>query len=208
MKGGRDRWEENYSTRGPLWGGAVHSLPSLTPHTRILELGCGNGKTLSALSSSGMNITAIDISPSATELASTISRGKGDVCIAVADLRNMPFCDGSFGTVFAFHVLGHLSAADRVRALQELSRVTGSLGQIHFRDFSTLDFRFGRGREMEPGTFLRGNGIQTHYFTPAEVLELFDGFRMESNGTCTWPMRVKGTEYTRSEISAIFVKKD
>ena len=34
---------------GPLWGGAVHSLPALPDHARVLELGCGNGKTLSAM---------------------------------------------------------------------------------------------------------------------------------------------------------------
>jgi SAM-dependent methyltransferase len=119
----------------------------------------------------------------------------------------MPFCDGAFGAVFAFHVLGHLSAIDRARALQELCRVTGHLGQVHFRDFSVGDFRFGRGRETEPGTFLRGNGIRTHYFTQAEVTELFTGFRAESTGTCTWSMRVKGKEYTRSEITAVYVKK-
>ena len=55
-----ERWEENYVSRGPLWGGAVHSLPVLPDHARILELGCGNGKTLSAMNRSGWDVTGID----------------------------------------------------------------------------------------------------------------------------------------------------
>jgi SAM-dependent methyltransferase len=206
VTGDGGHWETNYSARGPLWGGAVHSLPVLPPRVRVLELGCGNGKTLSALSHCGLNVTAIDSSPRAVQLAYQASRGTGVESVMVADILKMPFCEGSFGAVFAFHILGHLSAADRAGSLQELCRVTGPSGHIYFRDFSTADFRFGRGQETEPGTFLRGNGIRTHYFTPPEVVELFEGFTAESTGTCTWPMRVKGTDYIRSEITAVFCK--
>jgi ubiquinone/menaquinone biosynthesis C-methylase UbiE len=197
----------NYSVRGPLWGGAVHSLPALPPQTRVLEPGCGNGKTLAAMSLRGWSVTGIDISPRAVHLARRAFASEQNENLAVADVRQMPFCDGAFDAVFAFHVLGHLSGPDRDNALAELSRVTRPGGQVFFRDFSTRDFRFGRGEEIEPGTFLRGNGIRTHYFTGQEVVDLFAGFVPGSVSTCTWPMRVKGTEYVRSEITAIFVKK-
>ncbi|MGA2918524.1 class I SAM-dependent methyltransferase [Methanoregula sp.] len=185
----------------------MHSLPVLPIHAQVLELGCGNGKTLSAMSHQGWNVTGIDLSPHATHLAQQVFPGMQEGNLAVADVRQMPFCSGSFDAMFAFHVLGHQSVADRAIALQELCRVIRAGGQIFFRDFSTHDFRYGRGRETEPGTFLRGTGIQTHYFTVLEVVDLFKGFVAESVDTCTWPMRVMGTAYVRSEINAVFVKK-
>ena len=51
-----------------------------------------------------------------------------------------------------------------------------------FSGFLNRDFRYGQGNETEPGTFLRGNGIQTHYFTGQEVVDLFTGFCAESTG--------------------------
>ena len=203
-----ERWEENYVSRGPLWGGAVHSLPALPDHARILELGCGNGKTLSAMNRSGWEVTGIDHSPRALQLARQVFPEEYKISLARADIRQLPFCAGSFEVVCAFHVLGHLSAGDRATSLQEISRVTRAGGRVFFRDFSTRDFRYGQGKVTEPGTFLRGNGIQTHYFTEGEVVDLFTGFVAESTGTSTWPMRVKGIEHVRSEITATFVKKN
>ncbi|MGB7788507.1 class I SAM-dependent methyltransferase [Methanoregula sp.] len=207
MTSGEECWEENYASRGPLWGGAVHLLPDLPNRARVLELGCGNGKTLSAMRSRGWNVTGIDISPRALQLARHASPGEPEITLAVADIRQLPFCAGSFDAVCAFHVLGHISTLDRASALQEISRVTRAGGQVFFRDFSTRDFRYGQGKETGPGTFLRGNGIQTHYFTGREVVDLFTGFVAESTGTCSWLMRVKGMEYVRSEITGIFAKK-
>lgn len=208
VMGSEECWEENYVSRGPLWGGAVHSMPALPDHARVLELGCGNGKTLSAMNRCGWDVTGIDLSPRALRLALQASPEEHKITLAGADIRQLPFCAGSFDGVVAFHVLGHLSAGDRGTSLQELSRVTRAGGRVFFRDFSTRDFRYGRGKETEPGTFLRGNGIQTHYFTEKEVVDLFTGFVAESTGACTWQMRVKGTEYVRSEITATFVKKN
>jgi ubiquinone/menaquinone biosynthesis C-methylase UbiE len=207
MPGSEGHWEENYSSRGPLWGGAVHSLPVLPPDARVLELGCGNGKTLSVMNQRGWNVTGIDISPRAIQLARRVCPAVQEINLAVADVRQMPFGVGAFDAVFAFHILGHLSAADRAAALKEICRVTRAGGRVFFRDFSTRDFRYGQGRETEPGTFLRGNGIRTHYFTMTEVTCLFTGFLTESADTSTWTMRVKGTKYERSEITAIFGKK-
>jgi ubiquinone/menaquinone biosynthesis C-methylase UbiE len=154
----------------------------------------------------GWNVTGIDISPRAIQLARKTSPAIQEINLAVADVRQIPFGAGSFDAVFAFHILGHLSAAYRADALQEICRVTRTGGRVFFRDFSTRDFRYGRGRETEQGTFLRGNGIRTHYFSMTEVTGMFTGFLTESADTSTWTMRVKGTEYERSEITAIFCK--
>ena len=53
-------WEEDYTRRGMLWGGLTHNLPDLPSRSRVLELGCGNGKTLFAMLQRGWDVTAID----------------------------------------------------------------------------------------------------------------------------------------------------
>ncbi len=54
----RDAWENGYRTRGRIWGGSPGHIPPLTAAGRVLELGCGDGKTLSFLLSSGAGTSA------------------------------------------------------------------------------------------------------------------------------------------------------
>jgi len=48
----RDAWETGYRTRGRIWGGGPGCIPPLPAAGRVLELGCGDGKTISFLVSS------------------------------------------------------------------------------------------------------------------------------------------------------------
>ncbi|MDD4162704.1 MAG: class I SAM-dependent methyltransferase, partial [Methanothrix sp.] len=64
----------------------------------------------------------------------------------------------------------------------------------------------GQGEEVEPGTFQRGEGILTHYFSESEVKELFCDLRPISIGTHCWKLRIKGKDLMRSEVEAVFLK--
>jgi hypothetical protein len=77
---------------------------------------------------------------------------------------------------------------------------------LYFRDFSTRDFRYGRGLETEAGTFKRKSGIATHYFSREEVLTLFHNLAVQSLVEHQWEMRVRGIGLPRAEIVAEFKK--
>jgi SAM-dependent methyltransferase len=202
----RDPWDADYTMKGSLFGGAPHPLPSLPDGVRLLELGCGNGKSLSAMVHRDWVVTAIDFSARATRLARTIALQGSGADVAVADARAIPCHNRSFDIVVACHILGHMDTDGRDAIAREIIRVVRPGGCIWFCDFSTRDFRFGSGRETEPATFLRGNGIPTHYFTETEVLGIFPGFVPRSLRHDEWSLKVRGKDYLRSEISAIFQK--
>jgi len=199
-------WDEDYTRKGRLFGGTVPPFPVLPAGARVLELGCGNGRLLSAMVHRGWMVTAIDFSVRATHLARPSAMQGSGADIAVADARTIPFRDDSFDAVAAFHILGHANADGRDRIAREMIRVTRRGGHLWFCDFSVRDLRFGSGRETEPATFLRGNGIPTHYFTKMEVSGLFPGLVCTSIRHAEWPLRVLGTDHLRSEISATFRK--
>jgi MPBQ/MSBQ methyltransferase len=199
-------WEADYAQKGRLYAGAPQPLPVFPAGSRVLELGCGNGKTLSAMCDTDWQVTAVDFSCSAVVLARKCVSNYPLADIAVADGRQLPFRDAVFDAVFAHHVLGHLTGPGRDRAARELSRVMKPGGKLSFCDFSCRDFRYGRGRTTEPGTFLRGNGIATHYFTVQEATGLFFGLSCGFIREETWTMRVRGEDHVRSEIVALFSK--
>jgi SAM-dependent methyltransferase len=199
-------WEEDYTRRGMLWGGLTHNLPDLPSRSGVLELGCGNGKTLFAMLQRGWDVTAIDFASPAITLSRRVTGDASRGHFMVADARCPPFKNESFDAVFAIHVIGHMYKPERAQIASSLLHILKPGGILFFSDFSTDDFRFGKGHETEPATFRRGNGIITHYFTRDEVIDLFSKLTPVSIRIYQWPMRVLGSTLARSEIRATFSK--
>lgn len=206
MNASRNSWDNDYQRRGRLWGGGGSLLPRLPCSLRILELGCGDGKTTASLAQAGCSVTAIDFSSHAASLCRNTCTDPDQVSILIADAMRTPFCNESFDIVIATHITGHLSLSGRRDLAGEVLRILAFSGTMYFRDFSTGDFRYGRGRETEPGTFMRKNGIATHYFTDDEVLTLFSGLTVQSCIQHRWELRIRGTVFSRAEIVAEFKK--
>ncbi len=166
-------------------------------------MGCGNGKTLAALAGRTQRVIALDISPEALRLC-RLSGSKVDLILG--DVRRLPFKKESFDALFAFHVTGHLLLEGRKAAAGEAARVLKSEGRLFFREFGAEDIRAGKGAEVERGTFRRGQGIITHYFTEPEVEVLFSDLERIFMRTRRWKLRVKGCDLMRSEVEAVFLK--
>jgi len=199
-------WDNDYGLRGQLWGGAVYNLPPIGSGSRVLELGCGNGKTFSALVSHGLAVTAIDFSSRAAMMSRRVALHSGTGEVAIADARQLPFSAGTFDAVIAFHIIGHMCEEDRAHIATESTRVLGLNGMLWFSGFACDDLRFGKGLEMEPQTFERANGTVTHYFTEPEVQVLFSGLEPVKVTTERWTMRVRGKDHVRAEVTGIFKK--
>lgn len=201
-----DHWDAEYRNRGVLYGGVPRTLPPFPPGTVVLELGCGDGKTLQTLCGEDRTVVAADYAPGAAARARTRHYPLPGPAFVVADARVLPFRDAVFDAIVASHILGHSTALGREAIAGEIRRLLRPGGYVWFRDFSDGDFRCGSGTPIEPGTFVRGTGIATHYFTGTEVRDLFCGFEPILMRSENWTLRVRGTAYPRSEIATLFRK--
>jgi ubiquinone/menaquinone biosynthesis C-methylase UbiE len=131
------------------------------------------------------------------------SEGQG---YAIADASLLPFRDGCFDVVLSFHVLEHLYRREREQAAEEMLRVLRPGGELRFKAFSRADMRFGRGEEVEPGTFARGAGVLTHYFSAEEVRELFDRAVETYFEEIRIEKMIMGKDALRSRLSFVFKK--
>jgi 2-polyprenyl-3-methyl-5-hydroxy-6-metoxy-1,4-benzoquinol methylase len=93
----------------------LNRLP-LPPGARVLDAGCGSGRTLEELASYG-EVQGIELDPEAAEVAR--SRGVGEV--AIGRLEELPWEEGSFDLITCLDVIEH-TADDRL-TLRELRRV-------------------------------------------------------------------------------------
>ena len=197
-----DAWNQAYKTRGRLYGGSPPPLPGLPPGSHVLEIGCGDGKGLRPMLSRRWRVTAIDRAPAALTLCRGL-KGRDTVDgFLLADVERLPFRPASFDAIFCSHILDHLDERGRAAGAAESARVLRQGGLLFFRGFSTGDMRAGKGREVEPGTFLRSEGIITHYFTEDEVCRLFYLLAPVEFMTRNWIVRIRGEEMRRSEILA------
>jgi MPBQ/MSBQ methyltransferase len=202
----REAWEDEYSRKGALWSGLTHDLPELPAGSRVLELGCGNGKTLAALIRKGWNVTALDSSQKAVTMSRNLVKGTSPAEIMVADACHIPVKNATFDAIFAIHVIGHMHKPDRREIAFEVTRSLKPDGIVFFCEFSTEDVRFGKGHSIEPSTFMRGTKIITHYFTLQEVTDLFPQLLCKSITLHQWPMRIRGNNLLRSEVIAAFTR--
>ena len=116
----KKEWEERYETGDLPWDtGRVDNnlVEALERHDirpcRVLELGCGTGSNALWLARRGFDVTGIDISERAIDLARQAAEHAGmAVTFATGDVLNDSLPQGPFGLAFdrgCFHSVGELS---------------------------------------------------------------------------------------------------
>ena len=161
----REAWRRKHRREARPWSGPVHAAPLLAGLSgRVVELGAGGGKVGAALPRGAL---AVDWAPEGLRDAARPRM--------VADARRLPFGDASLDALVAIHVLGHMPAEDRARAVAEWARVLRPGGALVLEVFAAGDAREGTGRPVEEGTWER-EGILTHHFTETEARDLFQAW--------------------------------
>lgn len=177
--------QEKFRWRDPHEA-VVQFVPKLhaTGAQRVLDLGCGTGRHTVYLASQGFDVWACDISPRG--LAHTrqwLVRQKLTAHLQFSDMTALPYHDNVFDGLVSAFVIYHGLLGDIERAVAEIHRVLrpGALALLTL--ISTQDDSYGRGRAVEPDTFVReggyDSGILHHYFTEESARCLLSVFEVQ-----------------------------
>lgn len=146
----------------------------------IWDLGCGAGRHTVALAKLGYNVYASDNSEKAIELTNKLIEDKclkGNV--KKAEMEEFPWDENvKFNGVISWDVLQH-NTIDNIKTAVDLIHDKLLKGGLLLATIkSDKADLYGRGREIEPKTFVLDTGkevgVPHHYFDEEELRELFN----------------------------------
>lgn len=162
----------------------------------VLDLACGKGRHVGELRASGYRVVGCDLS---WVLLRTGLIELGPLPLVRADMRRLPFCDGSFdGLVNFFTSFGYFELEDdNLRTVREMARVL-SKGAPFLFDYLNLPRELANLIEKEERQTEGGRVAITRWFDPpSKTIN-----KRIAMGDRVFIERVRG--YDLDEITAIF----
>lgn len=176
-----------YNTNKMDWNKWFFEKMDIPDHSRILELGCGNGilwsRNLNSISNT-WDITLSDLSEGMLE-SSEKNINNNSFKYKVVDIQGIPYEDESFDIVIARHMLYHV--LDLNKALTEVSRVLKPKGKFYtstnsrdnMHELKMLIENYDHNTDFNPEKLANRFGLENG----SEILEgYFAGVIMEEFG--------------------------
>jgi 2-polyprenyl-3-methyl-5-hydroxy-6-metoxy-1,4-benzoquinol methylase len=170
-------WEKRYRSEGKIWGEspsrtAEYALELFRKNKvkKVLVPGSGYGRNTRLFSSSGFEVTGIEISATACTMArefDTISRFYN------TSVLDMSFLSEKYDAIYCFNVLHLFREEERKLFIRQCIARVKNNGLMFFTVFSEKEESYSKGREVEKNTFESKPGRPTHYFTDEELREHF-----------------------------------
>ena len=178
----KDYWNTQFSKHRYIWGespskSAEIALSLFRKHkiNRILVPGSGYGRNSKLFSTSGFDVTGIEISEEACALAQEYD--------PATKLHTGSFLDddlvrGQYQGIYCFNVLQLFLKPDRIRFVRKSAQLLSPKGLMFFTGISDQDDSFGQGEEVEENTFAVKPDKILHFFTPDDLKMHFEGFEI------------------------------
>ena len=178
----QDYWNTQFSRHRYIWGespsksaGIALSLFGKYKINKILVPGSGYGRNSKLFSTSGFDVTGIEISEEACRLAQEYD--------PATKLYHGSFLDddlvqGQYQGIYCFNVLQLFLKTDRIRFVHKSTQLLSPKGLMFFTGISDQDASFGQGEEVEENTFAVKPDKILHFFTLDDLKIHFEGFKI------------------------------
>lgn len=123
--------DEFSKTRQRIWPDVAVLLGRIEPCSKVLEVGCGNGRIFSYLKDKNIEYTGIDNSEKLINIANSNYGDIKNARFMLGSALDLPFVSDSFDYVISVAVLHHIPSDDnRTIMMHEAKRVVKSDGQV------------------------------------------------------------------------------
>jgi 2-polyprenyl-3-methyl-5-hydroxy-6-metoxy-1,4-benzoquinol methylase len=152
---------------------------------RVLDIGCGLGRHTVYLAARGFEVTATDNASAALDACrKNLDELNLDAELLQLDMTAMAFPPGRLHGVVASNVIHHADLSTLERIIGSITEMLAPGGLFVWVTPTPRHFAFGRGREIEPGTWIGSEAadgdLPHHYSTESEVRDLLLAYEILS----------------------------
>ena len=171
-------WEKSFRINKEMWGweptlSAINTLSLFNEKgfNKILIPGFGYGRNAKLFIDSGFDVTGIEISASAIELAR--KHFKDSVKIYQGSVIDMPFEEVLYDGIYCYSLLHLLNAKDRVKLIENCYNQLTPGGYMVFVTISKHHYKYEVGEVVEKDSLIMPYGVTLYFYDSASILRDF-----------------------------------
>ena len=179
-------WTNRFRNENKIWGDtpsntAYHALElfQTLKTNNILVPGAGYGRHTKLFSSSGYDVTGIEISMEACSIA---KKNDPDTKILNGSVLDIGFENETFDAIYCFNVLHLFREKEREKFINKCYQELKINGICFFVVFSEEEESYGKGEEIEKNSFESKPGRPVHYFSKYDLQQHFKKFEVIEEG--------------------------
>jgi 2-polyprenyl-3-methyl-5-hydroxy-6-metoxy-1,4-benzoquinol methylase len=174
-------WDSKFREIGTSWGiepanSAIEAFELFKKEKakEILIPGIGYGRNAKIFAENGMEVTGIEISGVAIELAE--SKGDKNILIHHGSVTDMPFDDRKYDGIFCYSLIHLLNKNERKMFLRACYDQLKANGYMIFIATSCKNSLFGKGRKLSKNRFEVMKGLKVYFYDPESAANEFKDF--------------------------------
>ena len=162
-------WELSFQDKQTMWGfepadSARETVDLFQKNglKKILIPGFGYGRNAKIFTDYGFQVTGIEISETAIDLA---KKHYGDhVKVYHGSVRAMPFDQEFYDGIFCYALIHLLNAQERIKLIQDCYQQLIPDGYMVFVAISKKDITYGEGEKLGKDRFLTKHGVKLFFY--------------------------------------------
>ncbi len=174
-------WEANFIEKQTMWGFEPAESAIVAKNffmkkkvKNVLIPGIGYGRNAKVFLDAGMNVTGIEISKTAIDLARIQS--KLDIPIYHGSVTDMPFDNKLYDGIFSYALIHLLNENERKKFIQDCYNQLTPDGIMIFSTISKKDLMYGGGQELTKDWFEMPSGAKLFFYDSDSIKQEFGDY--------------------------------
>ncbi|MGY5354733.1 class I SAM-dependent methyltransferase [Wenyingzhuangia sp. IMCC45467] len=176
-------WEINFNQKQEMWGLKPAKSAVITKDffvkkelKKILIPGIGYGRNAQVFINQEIEVTGIEISKTALELAQKHYKNK--MILYHGSVTNMPFNDDTYDGVFCYALIHLLNKKERAKLIQDCYQQLNQNGYMFFTAISKKATNYGKGKLISKDRYEFHKGVSIFYYDKESILEEFEKYNI------------------------------
>lgn len=174
-------WEENFNVKQEMWGLEPSASAILAKNffikkgvKTILVPGIGYGRNAQVFKENGIEVTGIEISKTAINLA--YKNYGNDLKIYHGSVTKMPFDNVKYDGIFCYALIHLLDKGDRIKLIADCYNQLAPNGYMIFTAITKNASNYGKGKYIEKDRYEYHKGAKLFFYDQETVKAEFNDF--------------------------------